>query len=270
MNKPDPPVAKVPDTRGSNRGGNGPPIWRTVPATTVVYERIMRLDACRGAGACFTLEIPTREMQYLVTAAHLVPPAEDDPAHLVMKKFGGVWEGSFKRIPIDVAPEADVAVFPIGWPPTTQTLPVFPSTDGLMLAQDAYIFGYPHRVGGTRIRGVEAFAFVKKATISAFAEPNDVRSIFLDGHSNEGFSGSPVVFGKPGQPYPCIAGVVIGSVFDEEIQTHHPKPPKWLEKLTIAANAGIILATEIGHVVEAMGFHSEETFGPFEDGWVHR
>jgi hypothetical protein len=135
----------------------------------------------------------------------------------------------------------------------------------MTFSQDAFILGYPS-VGGTHIRGAEAFAFVKKAIISALVhQPGGVQTLYLDGHSNPGFSGGPVVFARSGHRDPHIAGVVIGSVL-EEAQTHSEDLD--LRDLVVAANSGIIVATDIGHVLEAIRRHSEATFGPLpaDDG----
>jgi hypothetical protein len=237
--------------------------WPT-PVTGNILTRVMRLETPAGQGTGFTLELLGRDQQYLVTAEHVLPPAAQDPVHLTMRVAGGVSEAEHTRLPLATPPSADVAVFALGWPATTSTLPVVANSDGMTFSQDAYILGYPS-VGGTQIRGAgEAFAFVKKAIISALThEPGGVQRLYLDGHSNPGFSGGPVVFARPGHRDPHIAGVVIGSVF-EEVQTYSTDPTD----LVVAANSGIIVATDIGHVIEAIRRHSEATFGPLpaDDG----
>jgi hypothetical protein len=259
MTTPDQPLADShPDPRAHTSGKDA---IRT-PVTANVYERVMRLETSEAIGTCFTLELPGRDQQYLITAAHLLPPPEQDPVHLVMKIRGGTWEGDYTRLPFEVPVPADIAVFAIGWPATTATFPVIPSSQSMVLSQDAYILGYPERVGGTRIRGIEAFAFVKKAIVSALGEPEGVRTIFLDGHSNRGFSGGPVVWSHPDAEHPLIAGVVVGAV-PEEVEWWHETDDESITGLTLTSNSGIIVATEIGYAVTAMAQHSIAMFGPF-------
>ena len=59
--------------------------WPT-PVTGAILGRVMRLESAAANGTCFMLELAGREQQYLVTAAHVLPPAQQDPAHLQLHR----------------------------------------------------------------------------------------------------------------------------------------------------------------------------------------
>jgi hypothetical protein len=68
----------------------------TVPVTTNIYERVMKLTNPDGSsGTAFTLEVDGR--QYLITAAHVVPG--DRPVSVRLEVRAQVWERELEHLP---------------------------------------------------------------------------------------------------------------------------------------------------------------------------
>lgn len=82
-------------------------------------------------------------------------------------------------------------------PAGDQTLGPRRVSDSVKLGQETFILGYPHAEWGGGGASGQRFPapFVKKATVAVLpGETGVVRCLFLDGYSNQGFAGGPVVF----------------------------------------------------------------------------
>jgi hypothetical protein len=98
--------------------------------------------------------------------------------------------------------------------------------------------------------GSSRLAFVKHAIISATDKPGGVNIIYLDGMNNPGFSGGPVIFNPNGDSQkPQVCGVISGYRREFQEVLHRAAP---VAELTAAANTGIIVATDIVHVRDAI------------------
>ena len=103
-------------------------------------------------------------------------------------------------------------------PPKQLTVdyPLEANSKGMLAGQDAYFVGYPYGEFLTYPTMPDVLGFVKRATVSAFANQGTNEEILLDAINNPGFSGSPVIFrdlNQTGVVYK-VAGVLVSFVFD--------------------------------------------------------
>jgi len=206
--------------------------------TAECYERIVRLDLPdRTFGSGFT--ISRHDRQWLVTARHLVDGFDPDGIAIT-------WHGS--RVQADLQPvpvpdsRVDVAAFHLDHS-ITADLTLHPTSDGAVYSQDVYFLGYPY--GLEPRAGSMSQPFVKKAVISASkADPWSRQLWYLDGISNRGFSGGPVVFNRNGtQDWHVMA--VVSSHAAEVLAVEDGIG-------TVSVNTGIINAYDIGFAVDAI------------------
>jgi S1-C subfamily serine protease len=216
------------------------------------FERTYEIETPLGAGTAFTIDHEGR--QYLVTAKHLLPEDATQPEVCVENRLASA---TVRFHPLAVEPPvADVAVTPLSEPLTEGGLPLPASVDGLAWSQQLYFLGYPYGLA-TNINTADPgdrIPFVKSGIWSAAGKVDGVYLIYVDGHNNPGFSGGPVV-GFPAQGDALqVCGVVSG--YRTERQPVYVGTEK-LEEFSATANTGIVIATGIQHVVEAIERDSE-------------
>lgn len=212
-----------------------------------IYMRVVRIQIGASRGTAFTIDVEGR--QYLVTAAHLLPVGSG-PFEAILDGNAHV-KTAVEFVPIPVRSGADVAVTALATP-LSGDLPIVASMDGMIFGQDCYFLGYPHGLGLGGSRSPH-LAFVKRALLSAHERvggPDGVGTLYLDGHNNVGFSGGPVFFYRDGdRNKPSIAGVVSG--YRAEFSPVHIDGQE-ANGAGVLANSGIVVATDIAHVVEAV------------------
>lgn len=182
--------------------------------TSNVFRRVLmiRPAGSDSFGTAFTLEVDGR--QYLITARHVVEGLKAEGT--VELRHGETWSPVPVRVfrcddPIDIA----VLV-----PPRqlTVTFPLEPTLAGIRFAQDVYFAGFPYGLftSGQNVNAGFPMAFIKKAIMSASTSDRGAVLIFLDGHNNPGFSGSPIVYRDLDKSDLTLklAGVVSGFRFD--------------------------------------------------------
>jgi S1-C subfamily serine protease len=213
--------------------------------TANILMRVFRLRTDDGLGTAFTIEVDGQ--QYLVTARHVL----GEQAGLVHVTLDGLLgqsvELDFDSVP-GVHASADVAAMRLA-EPLTEQFSLEPTMDGMAYGQDCYFLGYPYGLGfGGDVR--PELAFIKKAILSASDRSSGVNLMFLDGHNNPGFSGGPVVFYRgAGTSVMHVAGVIAGyRVEHNTIEVEGEVLPGAL----VQANSGIVVATDIAHVVETI------------------
>lgn len=212
-----------------------------------IYLRVMRIHFGNKQATAFTITLDGR--QYLVTAKHVLPPGEGP--HIAYLDGQRGLSATVDFAPMPVHSEADVAVTALS-APLTEDMPVTPSMDGLVYGQECYFLGYPFGLGLGGSTSPQ-LPFVKRCILSAQEQmgwPDRVRTLYLDGHNNIGFSGGPVFFYRDNdRSSPCIAGVVSGyrnerlaiSINGNQAVDAH-----------VLSNSGIVIASDIHHVVEAV------------------
>jgi hypothetical protein len=240
------------------------------------------------SGSSFTIDVDGR--QYLITAKHLIAGLK--PEDTVQIRKGDDWLPVKVKVfrcddPIDIA----VLV-----PPTqlTVSFPLEPTTQGMRYGQDMFFVGFPYGIftSGQTINRLYPIAFVKKAIMSASVNEKGVRTLFLDGHNNPGFSDGPIVYRDLDRMdfIYKVAGVVAGYRFDttpvlkpEEIKPEQVKPEDIAQGRIIQRdgrlfrlhdtgelvqfNTGIVIGYEIEHALDLItknpiGPKVSETFEP--------
>jgi hypothetical protein len=223
-------------------------------------DRVVRVHSPVNSGTGFTVE-DEQHRQFLVTAEHLLP--QRDPVELVIEGRSLTTTRVLNRLPVH--PEADIAVLLVD-PPVTGRPPCPPTSDGLLLGQQCYFLGFPHGLG-MKLAPAERIALVKRGIVSSIMQDADdgLTLFLLDGFNNPGFSGGPVIAQRVSAPFaglavrradanrhsrddsPSHANRIVGVVtgfWPEEIA----QPEGW----SVVANSGIVTATDVTHVLDAI------------------
>ena len=214
--------------------------------TANVIHRTFHIQVGDSIGTCFTIDVNSN--QYLVTAKHIV---KDLNGTCIIKVFH---ENQWKDIQVTVVGhcdgDIDISVL-TAQQQLSPTLPLEPTSDGMVYGQDVYFLGFPYGMTGEvgALNREFPLPFVKKAIISCLHTTGDgVQIIFLDGYNNPGFSGGPVVFKKPNQNDFKIASVISGFRYTEEpiYQGGNEVP------LAYKYNTGIIISYGIKHAIDVI------------------
>lgn len=177
------------------------------PIQANILYRVFFIKAAQY-GTAFTIDVKGSE--YLVTAKHLFDQAESvDEIRLFRNNR---WARYAVRAFAFCRGEADIAVLRLHERLTPSDLPVIPTVAGLVLGQDVYILGFPHKMHedvGQQLGG-NPCPLIKRGTASSLGG-GDPQVLFVDTLSNEGFSGGPVTFLAPNTPQGVrVAGVISG------------------------------------------------------------
>ena len=179
--------------------------------TTNVLQRTMCIKAGTSIGTAFTVDRDGR--QYVVTARHVVKDLAPDGEIEVRRNRQ--WE----PVPVSVVGvgtgETDVTILKPNRQ-LTPSHPLEPSIAGIVYGQQVFFLGFPYGwdSGAESINNGYPVPFVKAGIVSALIM-GDTTRIYIDAHSNPGFSGGPLVFRPPGQPSEHkVAGVIVGSQQD--------------------------------------------------------
>ena len=222
--------------------------------TTNVLQKTFLIKQGKQTGTAFAVELQGRE--YLVTAKHVVP----DPSAQPMIVHAETW----KDLPLDGiyhhTGKPDVAVITL----TQQIAPPHPvelSLADTMLGQSVMMLGFPFGWNYTQynINNGYPIPFVKSAIFSALIAKGEPSTLILDGHSNPGFSGGPIVAEGKSRMEPKIIGVVTQS---NNEGTPHPSgfnpPLREMNGYPVPddhvhpTNSGFIIAHHIHHVIEVI------------------
>lgn len=224
--------------------------------TTNIIQKTFLVKRDNSTGTMFAVEHDGRE--YLVTARHVVPDGRE--AITVLH------DEQWKRLPISgIYPHpgnADVTVMTLD----RQIAPRYGTELGLAgatVGQNALLIGFPFDWNNTQFDFNNGYPipFVKAGIISAFTFRNGSKTIHLDGHSNGGFSGGPIITDHNPSRDPKVGPKIIGVVSAANLEhTPHPyafNPP--LERMgehpipidhVHPTNAGFIKGCAIDHAVE--------------------
>ncbi len=217
--------------------------------TPDVLNRTFHLRCGPRKGTCFSLDVDGR--QYVVTASHLL--RAHGSGAVVEIVHGGKWK------PLDTAivgfgpPQVDVAVLALKFRIALPEFSLPAAMAGLTRGQDAFCLGFPYgewRSSGTG--GTFPVPFVKKAVVSHVPEDSSVvRCFYLDGMSNAGFSGGPVVYRADSGSALKVAAVVSAFQYENE--------PVYLGSDQIHLSAGqnpdLILAYDINHALDLINLN---------------
>ena len=225
----------------------------TMVPTTNVLQKTFLIAQGNLTGTAFAAEWKGQE--YLVTARHVVP---DQSAPLKV-----VHAEKWKPLPVTGIHHhpghPDVAVITLN----QQVAPRHPvelSPGGFLLEDRVFMLGFPFGWDHTQydINNGYPMPFVKAAVFSAMLPIKGTPTIVLDGHSNRGFSGGPIIAEGTAQ-IPKIIGVTSQA---QNESTPHPSdfdpPLKQLNGHPIPdghvhpTNAGFIFAHSIRYAIEVI------------------
>jgi hypothetical protein len=217
-----------------------------VPAT--ILTRIFLIKFKGDYGTAFTIEVNNR--QYLITAKHVVEGiGKKGNIHIF---HDSQWKPLEVRVVYCDETDIDIVVLilPFQLSPSSN---IKTTEDGISLGQDIYFLGFPYEMyslADTNINGKFPFPFVKKGVISAIKYPPAVW--YVDGNSNRGFSGGPVVFfdvrDNSSPAIPTI-GAVASEYFSEQAVVKDVKQNKIVR---INVGSGILKAYGIHYALDAI------------------
>lgn len=213
--------------------------------TSNAFTRVLEIQTELGCGTAFTLDQDGQ--QYLVTARHLLPPGVPDPEVRLSNRH---LRRTLRLELLSVFPAtADVAVSPLVEPLTETADYPLPATGvGLLWSQRTFFLGFPYGLATVLGAPQDRIAFVKGALFSGSDKVGGVDLLYLDGMNNPGFSGGPVVFNRDEDGLrPQVCGVIAGYRFERQPVYQGTTPVAEME-----ANTGIIVATDIRHVTDAI------------------
>ena len=188
--------------------GSNPPVKIQFDMiTNNVIQRVFRIQAGLVTGSAFALDYAGR--QYCITARHLFE--KTGPPNAVRIYHDGQW----KDLPVTLvgfgANDIDIAVLA----PTVQLAPTYPlePMTGLTIGQQVFFLGFPLGMMsvGSEINREFPIPLVKSGVFSG-AEGKPLKTLWVDGHNNPGFSGGPLVCAKgqaSARDYE-VAGVISG------------------------------------------------------------
>lgn len=178
-----------------------------LPIQANILYRVFFIKAA-DYGTAFIINVEGAE--YLVTAKHLLDQTATN--HEIQIFRNNRWSPHKVHAAAFCRSEADIAVLQLQDRLIPPDLPVTPSVKGMVLGQDVYILGFPHKMHEDvgQMLGGNPCPLVKRGTASSLGA-GDPKIVFVDTFSNEGFSGGPVVFSPPSAPKSVqIAGVISG------------------------------------------------------------
>ena len=220
--------------------------------TKDLIQRVFHIGYQDELGTAFTIEHNNK--QYLVSAKHIFEDVEDMKSgqDLEVTIFHDKkWKPLLTKLYIHELEHIDIIIFSFSDKyDLSFRYPLKCDLGGNILGQDTYFLGFPYGIfmkDDGSINRKFPIPFVKKATLSAIiSDTIDGDIIYLDGHTNKGFSGGPVIFYDYKNKEVKVAGVMRGYLKDEkEIEIGDE-----YEVLKYNENSGIILVQSISHIFE--------------------
>jgi len=142
-------------------------------------------------GTAFTIDVLGR--QYLVTARHVAQAFQGSGT--IELYTHGAWKPFPTRLTGHGAGNIDVSVLAVDRLLTRPNMPLTAASKDLIWGQDVFLLGFPLVLpmrGFNPTSGEWPVPFAKKA-VASLLDPA-AETVLLDGHSNKGMSGGPVVF----------------------------------------------------------------------------
>ena len=217
--------------------------------TTNIYHRVFNVLVADGprvldTGTMFVVEVDNRE--YCITARHIAEHIGGEGIKIlrndewVSHPAIVVGHGEAK-VDVSVIALRDVLV------PNDGRFPLPLSSEGIIFGQEVMFLGFPDvykPAQGLKLHSGFPLPLVKYARLSTTATLE--YPMWLDGHNNRGFSGSPLCF-TPNRPNEvCVAGVVTAYQGRKEpVYTENDEDTY----LHILENTGLILAWDIKHAL---------------------
>jgi len=209
-----------------------------------VLNRVFLIKYGNSVGSAFTIEI--NEQQYIITARHIVGNIRKEDNISIYHDL--IWKNlKVKTISFE-DPKFDVIVLVPDFKIAPKTDIKF-TMDNLYIGQDVYFLGFPFGLK-TEVGELNSnfpIAFVKKGICSSIdSTDKEFIKIWIDGFSNPGFSGGPIVFKDSFSGNYQIAGMLKGHLA-EKVDIHSNSNIDTNDFVEI--NSGIILGISINSIV---------------------
>ena len=151
-----------------------------------------------STATCFTVDVDGK--QYIVTARHALPDIEKNLT--IQLQHNKEWEDLTCSLVSIGDGGIDIAVLAASHriSPLHQ---LEPTMNDMFLSQNVYFLGFPYGIQADvgALNADFTLPLVKKACVSMLTtSPGESNYLFLDGHSNPGFSGGPVIFSLHDKP----------------------------------------------------------------------
>lgn len=207
-----------------------------VPTSNIIQRVFLIATGDGKRGTCFTLDIDGR--QYIITAKHIVENVGKTGTIRLRR------DRTDLDLPVRLvghSPQADISVLAANAliPPNHKLEAI---TSETVLGSDVFFCGFPANLPltGQEINNGFPLPFFKKGIVSAM----DSGRMFIDGHTNPGLSGGPVVWVFMGKPH-VIA--VLAAYHTHKQPVHAPKSET---TSFVRENAGIVVSYDIGYALE--------------------
>jgi hypothetical protein len=216
--------------------------------TDSITQKVFFLRHGQSFGSGFVIDFDGR--QYLITARHIVEDILAD--NRVSIHVRGEWyHAEVNWIEIDSSVDAIVLVFSRLLTKGSQ----FEPGGSYAYGQDVYFLGFPFGWNQYLMPDqLLPIPFAKKGIVAGWS--GDEKDVFyIDGQSNSGFSGGPVVTIDAETGKPCIIGLVHGSVMTVEPvspATETDRVEQKGEEHFVNSDAGIVKAFGLTRVLKAI------------------
>ena len=231
--------------------------------TTNIIQRTFFLNYGDDLGSGFTIERHGR--QYIISAKHVFESVSDKEEVEISIFHDNSWKKLKCTAIVHPNEDVDVIIFSyegqIG-----PTHPIQYLAGGLVVGQDTFFLGFPYgkySPDDAKINNSFPFPFVKKGVCSAlhFDKEKDSKLIYLDGHTNPGFSGGPVVFKDIQTGELKVCGIMRGYLPHEgKINTEYIDEEGNAESdyLLYDENSGIIVCQMISDAIDLLDKHAPQ------------
>jgi hypothetical protein len=224
----------------------GAALSQTIGVPYGLIRRTFYIKVGNLGGTAFAIQYKAK--QYLITAKHVVKGLPTKDAHIEYLRKG-VWRPLAVSVITPRNEEVDIAVLVAAEDIANQEDAAFGELTfiGSPVGGQVYFLGFPY--GLHSLNGSDIVPFVKRGILSAIDGSDDTAVVlYVDGFSNEGFSGGPVAFFDSQKNTWKIAGV---------IQGYKPEQAKVRVKgqdvsTNTLVNSGILVAYSIQHALEAI------------------
>ncbi len=212
--------------------------------TMNVIERVIFIKYSDNCGTGFTIEVNNK--QYIITAKHVVEGIKQNDSIFLFH------DNQWKKIEVKNIKFKNPKVDAIVLIPAINVTPITKlefTSNNIVFGQDVYFLGFPFglRTEVGSLNNDFPMPFVKKGICSNIDNKNpEITGIWIDGYSNPGFSGGPIVFRDISTENIKIAGVLIGylsetiDVIDEKDGTESH----------VKINSGLIYCINIDAIIK--------------------
>lgn len=206
-----------------------------------IIGRTINIKYNGSTGTSFAFDYDSK--QYYITAKHVIENIKDGDCLEVL--YNKVWNkhsiklvGHSKNYDISVIVLDDCKI---------ESEPIIGDSDNVVYSGDVYFLGFPYNISNLTHKkdDILPLPLVKKGIISGFKNDEPVKTFFIDGINNPGFSGGPIVYRFPNSVEVKICGVVSG--FRYELQ--RVKSIDETTEMDIKVNTGIIIGYGIEEAI---------------------